>query len=233
LANLRTVSVGVKKKRPERAAMAITPGRREVNKRAKAERIRAAATSLFHSRGYRETTMKMIASAANVAPGTLFLYAADKRDLLLMIINDELDVLTAHAFSGVDRRAPLLDQLMHLFKARYQYWGVDPELSLRALQEVLLPQTGDDHPSSQFTRYQQRREVLIANIFELIVEQQRAGNVRADQDPVMLADLCMAIHLSVVRTWLRNFSPSMEAGIARLRALLALALHGSLVDPRG
>lgn len=206
-------------------------GRRALNKRAKAERIRAAATSLFHNRGYRETTMKMISSAANVAQGTLFLYAADKRDLLLLIINDELDVLTADTFSGVDRSAPLLDQLMHVFAARYHYWGVDPELSLRALQEVLLPQPGDELPTSQFSRYQRRREGLLSNVIELLADQQRAGTIRAAEDPAALAELCMAIHLSVVRTWLRNFTPEPELGISHLRRLLALALRGSLVAP--
>jgi AcrR family transcriptional regulator len=206
-------------------------GRRESNKRVKAERIRAAAASLFHSRGYRETTMKTIAAAANVASGTLFLYAADKRDLLLLIINDELDVLTADSFSGIDHRTPLLDQLVQVFAARYHYWGVDPELSLRALQEVLLPQSGDERPESQFSRYQSRREGLIANIISLLEEHERAGSLRAGEDPAILAKLIVAVHLSVVRSWLRNFAPSIEAGIAELRDLLRIAIRGSLTNP--
>ena len=227
------MDTGVKVRAVPSSDRAETAGRRERNKRVKAERIRAAATSLFHTRGYRETTMKMIAAAANVAPGTLFLYAADKRELLLLIINEELDLLTADTFSGVDRSAPLLDQLMHIFAARYHYWGVDPELSLRALQEVLLPQRGDDRPTSPFSRYQRRREGLISNIIELLREQQTAGKLRADDDPATLANLYMAIHLSVVRSWLRNFAPSIDAGVTQLRTLLGIAMRGSLIEPAG
>jgi AcrR family transcriptional regulator len=217
---------------PAQSPVTVEPaGRRALNKRVKAERIRAAATTLFHTRGYRETTMKMIAAAAKVAPGTVFLYAADKRDLLLLIINDELDILTADAFSEVDRDAPLLDQLMHVFAARYHYWGKDPELSLRALQEVLVPQPGDKRPASQFARYQRRREALTANVITLLQAQQAAGVIHAGDDIAALANLCMAIHLSVVRTWLRAFAPSVDAGIAELRQLLGLAIRGSLTRP--
>jgi AcrR family transcriptional regulator len=215
------------------AGAAPALGRRDAKKREKAERIRAAATSLFHKRGYRETTIAAIAAAANVAPGTLFLYAADKRDLLLRIINDELDLLTADAFSNVDRNAPLLDQLLHVFGARYHYWGVDPELSLSALQEVLIPQPGDERPDSQFARYQRRRESLVSGIVELVRHGQARGHIRADDDPEVLANVYMAIHLTVVRSWLRRFAPSTTEAVAELRALLTVAIRGSIVPSPG
>lgn len=174
--------------------------------------------------------MKMIAAAANVAPATLFLYAADKRNLLLLIVNDELEVLTAHAFDGVDRRAPLLDQLIHLFAARYRYWGADPELSLRALQEVIVSEPGDEQLGSQFLRYQQQRDSLTANILELLQEQQRIGRLRDGQDPAELAGLCIALYLAVVGSWLRDFA-TPAGGIVQLRRLLEIALAGSIVKP--
>jgi AcrR family transcriptional regulator len=207
-------------------------GRRETNRREKSERIRAAATSLFHKRGYRQTTVHAIAAAAKVAPGTLFLYAADKRDLLLQIVNDELDLLTGDAFSGVDHEAPVVDQLIQLFSPRYDYWCVDPELSLVALAEAMVAQPGDEQPQSQFTRYHRRRDSLAGGLRDLLAEQQQRGRLRAGDDPMLLAELCMSIHLSVIRAWLQGPAPATAAAVSQLRALFALALRGSLLDAR-
>ena len=50
-------------------------GRRARKKREKAARIRTAARELFARHGYDETTTRSIAEAAEIATGTLFLYA--------------------------------------------------------------------------------------------------------------------------------------------------------------
>ena len=48
---------------------------------------------MFCRRGYLDATTRDIAARARVANGTLFRYARDKRELLLMVINDDLDAL--------------------------------------------------------------------------------------------------------------------------------------------
>lgn len=44
-----------------------------------------AAAEIFARKGYQRATMREIADAAGVAPGTIYLYFDDKRDLLLKI----------------------------------------------------------------------------------------------------------------------------------------------------
>src|ERR1700760_1724174 len=74
-------------------------GLRAKNKAEKLQRIRKAARALFVKRGYDDTTMRDIAKRAEVGFGTLFTYASDKRDLLFLIFNDELDNVIANAVS--------------------------------------------------------------------------------------------------------------------------------------
>lgn len=62
-------------------------GRRERNKEEKRERILAAATELFAVKGVDEVTTQQIADAADIGAGTLFLYAKNKGELLLMVQN--------------------------------------------------------------------------------------------------------------------------------------------------
>jgi AcrR family transcriptional regulator len=201
-------------------------GKRERGKRERAQRIREATKAVFREKGYDEATMREIAARAGVGTGTLFRYAPDKPGLLLVVINEELEPLTDEAFAKVDADAPLLDQVVALFRERYRYWGQNPELSLRALQEVLLHGNGDADPATPIGRYHQRRASLIERMTALIAAHQRRGGITADESAADLAELCMALYLAEVRMWLRNGGHDVEAGAVRLGRLLRLALLG-------
>lgn len=64
-----------------------TPSRRERNKQEKLERISSAARSLFAQKGMDDVTTAEVAQKADVATGTLFLYAQTKGELLLLAQN--------------------------------------------------------------------------------------------------------------------------------------------------
>src|SRR5687767_14774639 len=81
---------------------------RERGKADKRKRIQAAARRLFSTRGFDATSIRQIAERAHVGLATLFLYATDKRDLLFLAGNDDLELLSEAAFNKVDYAAPLL-----------------------------------------------------------------------------------------------------------------------------
>ncbi|MBO3733075.1 TetR/AcrR family transcriptional regulator [Glycomyces niveus] len=62
-------------------------GRRERNKQEKLDRIMAAAGELFAEHGVDEVTTQQIAEKADIGAGTLFLYAKNKGELLLLVQN--------------------------------------------------------------------------------------------------------------------------------------------------
>jgi AcrR family transcriptional regulator len=62
-------------------------GRQERANQHKRERILAAAMALFTRRGVSGTTTQQIAERADVAIGTLYLYASTKAELLIMVQN--------------------------------------------------------------------------------------------------------------------------------------------------
>jgi AcrR family transcriptional regulator len=204
-------------------------GRRERSKLDKRRRISAAARAVFTEFGYERANMREIAKRAGVATGTLFLYAPDKRNLLLWILNDDLDAVSDVSFASLAAtRADdfLLDQLLHVFEARYRYWGADPDLSLHALQELIVARDVPATPASHLGYYQQRRSVLLERIAELVRVQQRRGRIRAGEDPETIARLVLAIYNAAIRTWLRATDVNVAAGITELRLLLRLAIEG-------
>jgi len=84
------------------------PGRRERNKQEKLRRITEAASRLFAERGVDEVTTQEIADAADIGTGTLFLYAKNKGELLLLVQNS---TYTDALVRGTESAAGLDDPL--------------------------------------------------------------------------------------------------------------------------
>jgi AcrR family transcriptional regulator len=204
-------------------------GRRERSKLDKRRRISEAARAVFTEYGYERANMREIAKRAGVATGTLFLYAPDKRNLLLWILNDDLEDITESAFAELESEHAadgLLDQLMFVFAARYRYWGADPGLSLHALQELIVARDVEPPQISHLTAYRERRVLLKTHVIAVIEEQQRRGNVDRATDCDVFARLVLAIYNAAIRAWLREDAPGLSAGVAELRLLLASAMAG-------
>lgn len=108
---------------------------RERNKAEKRERIRLAALKLFSEYGYDATTLRDVAREAHVALGTLSLYAADKRDLTLLVFN-EITVSTMETAIDLTRSREILleERILTFFTPFYRDWAGNPRLARIFLQ---------------------------------------------------------------------------------------------------
>lgn len=201
-------------------------GLRERSKQDKLRRIKQAAREVFLEKGFDDATTREIAQRADVAIGTVFVYAADKRDLLMLIINNDLDAVNEKGEKALQSDLPLLDQLMKFFTFRYTYWAKEPPLSRAAVQETadFLAETTDK--GKETSRFYARRSNISAMLTELARRKQEAGKIADTAAPELIAGLIMTIYLTEVRRWLAQGTPKPAAGLARLRALLALAIQG-------
>ncbi len=98
-------------------------GLRERNKLDKLRRIKDAASELFIRKGYDDTTTREIAVRAGVGLGTIFVYAATKRDLLFLLVNDDLQQVVEQAAAAVRPDRPMLDNLLRTFQLHYRYFA--------------------------------------------------------------------------------------------------------------
>lgn len=80
--------------------------RREREKEMRRKAIRKAARKLFLTQGYEATTMPAIAAAAELAPGTLYLYFPSKQALYVELLIEGYDLLLARLQAGVPQDAP-------------------------------------------------------------------------------------------------------------------------------
>lgn len=199
---------------------------RERNKTARRNRVLTAARAVFSERGYENATTREIAARAGVAVGTVFVYARDKRDLLMTIVNDDLEAVTDESFARLDAHPdePFIEKLIALFEPRYVYWVRDPELSTFALHETAAARVRD--VPSETERFYNRRHRMIGKIAELVDAEQRAGRLGKPDSPDAIAVFLMGTYLAHARFWLSERDPQVADGIAKLRRQLQIAMHG-------
>ncbi len=196
-------------------------GLRERNKMDKLTRIRSAALELFQAKGYEATTTKEIAEKADVAIGTVFMYANDKRDLLFLIFNDALDVVVDNAFSSIDSRKPLSTQAFEVFSHFYAAFHKQVLLARLLLRELVFFSEG-----KQAAQYMENRRRIIAQLERMTQDAILKKTIGANGDVTRIANVFFFLYSGEVRLWLSDETPNLQKGLASLKASFALLGHG-------
>jgi AcrR family transcriptional regulator len=203
---------------PARKSPAIR-NRIERHKAEKLERIKLAARKLFERKGFAHTSISEIAHAADVGVGTVFLYAASKEQLLILCFRDEVGSSIEQGFRTVPR-APLLEQVIHVFNVMIEHHQRNVELARIFVKEVPFasddPQRGVREVMDRFYRQMEG----------LIRAAQRSGQIRADIDSACLANNLFALYIGFLLRWLGGERKSLEQMHPGLREILELQLVG-------
>jgi len=205
---------------PANAAAILPMGRRETNKQEKLVRIRRAAREVFLRNGFETATVRDIAARADVAFGTLFLYAKDKRDLLLLLFDDELDALTERATRRVNPEKPLVDQLIGFFTEFYRFLSKTPQLSRQMMTEITFT---DGMVAQRIWAGVQKTERRLA---DMIVEAQQAGIVAAGVRPELAAHILFSLYRTEIRFCLAADRPDIEGSLGNLRQQFEIVCAG-------
>ena len=191
------------------------------NKRDKLNRIKNAARKLFVSKGFDDATLREIAAGAGVGLGTVFLYAADKRDLLFLIANEGLEEATAAARDAVRPEAPLLENLLAVFRRQYAFFARQPALSRLLLREMTFYETG-----AQARAFQATRDALIALIGETVVQAMKQGRIAAAETPPLIGWTIFCIFQVELRRWVADGDLDLRKGMNCLRRTLNVCITG-------
>ncbi len=201
--------------------MMTAPTLRERNKADKRLRIREAARHLFSTQGFDATSIREIAERARVGLATLFLYAADKRDLLFLAGNDDLESLSKVAFAKVDYAKPLLDQLIEIFSHFFKFYAKNRQFSRDLLRELTFFTSGQES-----ARFQATRQATIRGIERVVSEARRRGTIRCESSDAAIAQVIFYVFAADVRRWLGQKNRSVASGLAHLRSLVTVVLTG-------
>ena len=196
-------------------------GVREKKKLETRERIRAAASELFTRHGYGAATMRQIAQRAHVGLGTLFNYAEDKRDLVFLIFNEELNAVTDVALAAPRPGQPLLEQLLAVFRVHFRWLAEKPELARILLQELTFYSSG-----KQAATFHGIRKRLIDGVEALVCAAQEKREISRREPADVVARHIFFVYSASLRWWIAAPRPDPAKGVADLRRLLALQFAG-------
>ncbi|MEP7122508.1 MAG: TetR/AcrR family transcriptional regulator [Byssovorax sp.] len=195
-------------------------GRRAQNRLDKRERIRRAGWELFTTVGYDETTTRDVAERADVAVGTLFIYAEDKRDLLCLVMHDQLVQVTKERLATMPRDAPLVDQLMHLFNGFFAMYGAHPGIAAAFLRHFPGARGPNGIAVAELTLN------ALTQIANLVVTRQERGEVATSIDAYQAATNIFSLYFGVLISWVAGFVTVEVSLDAVLRASLELQIRG-------
>lgn len=201
-------------------------GLRARNKAEKLQRIRKAARALFVKRGYDDTTMRDIAKRAAVGFGTLFTYASDKRDLLFLIFNDELDDVVDGALVRAAKEHVFLDQLVAYFSGFYIFFAPQPELSRVVLREMTLYLKG-----RQAEQFQASCGRMVGHLASFVAQAHVSKQLGTPEDPQLVAQALLSTFAAEIRRWIAADNPALKQGLMRLRRMLTLQVIGLAPRP--
>lgn len=198
-------------------------GLRERNKQDKLQRIRKAARTLFRQQGFEATTIAQIAEAAEVAKGTIFLYARDKEELLFLVFMEDLAAAVEQGLSSLPD-APLVEQMVHLFQPLLQLYSRDSALALLFIRELLILK--DD----RLQDYNDLTTGFLLRIAALLDAGVARRELAPDLDTLLAAHNIFGVYAFMLLTWLQDQRPNVALGGDMLRRSFALLWRGMAAD---
>lgn len=178
----------------------VTTSRREANKQQKRDRIITAARALFHSQGYKKTTTQQIAQAAQVAAGTVFLYARSKEDLLLLVFYEEFIELITAATDRLEDKQPVADQVLDLFSALSGYHAHDLELARELMKVITFISDPERRGDVREIHYAIERKLV-----RIISNAQDTGELGETADPLLIARTLFGAFYQRQLLWLGGY----------------------------
>lgn len=153
--------------------------------------ILAAAATLFAERGYKATTTRMIAEKAGVNEVTIFRRFGSKRGILDAIGDSWRERMAGFSAASLDPRLPAREALERLARDEVQQAREFGVLAMRlALDAPASPEVAEWLSAGSGSNFEGLRDFLAAK--------QRAGELRADLDPRVMAESFFALTSSLV-----------------------------------
>ena len=197
-------------------------GARELSKQESQHKIMVAARQLFAELGYDRATLRQIAAKAGLTVGALFNHVTDKRDLIYLIFNEEVNTVTETALASPRSYQPFKDKILSITEHYFRLFGSEPILSRILLTEVVVLS-----PGLHLDRYLELRARLVDGVEELVLQAQQTGEIQASGDPDLIARHIFFTFAASLRWWLASATGvDWRSGQREFERLLNLQMNG-------
>ena len=198
------------------------PGARERSRLETIDRIVVTARKLLAEQGYDATTTRQVAVKAGLGVGTLFNYVKDKRDLIYLILNKDLLLVTEVSLQAPKAWQTFPDKVLSIFEHHYRFFASEPTLS-----RILLTESVEHVPGYHLQELMAVRAAIIDGLERFVAAAQEAGEIKPKHHASLIARSIFFVHSANVRWWLDTPTiPDWRVGLRQLGELLALQIEG-------
>ncbi len=164
----------------------------------KYHRILDAAVKVFARQGYYQSTISQIAKKAGVADGTIYLYFANKDDILVQIFSYRAKKVFERFRKEVDRAGNSIDKLKKLVRIHLDEFQRDRDMAIVYQTET--------HQISRLaeTQIKEMSEMYRDIIAEIIEGGQEEGSLRKDLYLGLVKRIIIGSVDEVIHTWLHS-----------------------------
>ena len=150
--------------------------RREKQKAETYALILESARFLFETRGFENTTIRVVASHAEIGLGTLYKHFTNKISLLAAALNDDLKRLFTESIKTLPIEATLKEQFLHVSGYYYRFYTSRQDLSRAYLSYLTFI---DDAWMDKINEFE---TIYTDKITELVLAAQKRGEISAARD---------------------------------------------------
>jgi len=186
------------------------------------ESLTQISIDLFMRRGYEGTSVEEIASAAGITKSAIYYHVSSKEELLRRAISSAVSQLFNILGQPGARDGTPMQRLEHIVRQLV-------EIEIGYLKEIALLLRVRGTTETELWALEQRRE-FDRHVRALIVEAQRAGEVRDDFDALAIARLMFGM-LNWIPEWYHE--RHVIAPAVLVEAAVALVFDGIRKPPAG
>ncbi len=203
------------------------PGIRELTRQEHQHRIMAAARELFAELGYQQATLRQIAAKAGITAAALFNHVKGKRDLVYLLLNEEIDKIVDVALASPRHWQSLRDKILTITEHYMRMFGSEPVLSRTLLTEIVALSPGDE-----LSRYLTTSGKLVDGLERMVAEAQASGEIQSQEEAKVIARNIFFLFAASLRFWLASSTrPEWRDGHREFERHLNLLMHGLLREP--
>lgn len=158
--------------------------------------------------GYHQTTVAMIARRAGVADGTIYLYFANKEEILFSLFERAMGRFISEGSAQVDQGASAVEKLRRIVEQHLTLVGQDRDLAIITQVEL--------RHSTHFMDQLSRNQVgdYLAILGAVVAQGVKEGSFRQDLDPVFAAKAVFGVLDEMATDWvLSNRNKRLESQV--------------------
>lgn len=163
--------------------------------RPKYTQIIDAAVQVIAENGYHASQVSKIASKANVADGTIYLYFKNKEDILISVFKEKMGTFIERIESEISEKETVSDKILALIETHYQQLSASPYLAI--VTQLELRQSKPEL-RNEINNVLKSYLDIIDSIIKQGIED---GDIRNDINPRLLRQMIFGTLDETVTTW--------------------------------